>query len=74
MKTLNEELQATNEELETLNEELEATLEELRATNDDLQARTKSLEELVVQRHQQRQVSEHERARLAAILARWTHC
>src|SRR6185437_14754001 len=55
--------------LETLNEELEATLEELRATNDDLQARTKELEELVAQRHEQRQVSEHERARLAAILA-----
>ena len=69
VKTLNEELQATNEELETLNEELEATLEELRATNDDLQARTKELEELVTQRHEQRQVSEHERARLAAILA-----
>jgi two-component system CheB/CheR fusion protein len=69
VKTLNEELQATNEELETLNEELEATLEELRATNDDLQARTKELEELVAQRHEQRQVSEHERARLAAILA-----
>ena len=69
VKTLNEELQATNEELETLNEELEATLEELRATNDDLQARTRELEELVSERNEQRQLSEHERARLATILA-----
>lgn len=69
VKTLNEELQATNEELETLNEELEATLEELRATNDDLQARTRELEELVSERHEQSQVSEHERVRWAVILA-----
>lgn len=68
VKTLYEEMQATNEELETLNEEMEATVEELHATNDDLQARSAELQRMVQEREEQQQVSERERARLAAIL------
>jgi two-component system, chemotaxis family, CheB/CheR fusion protein len=68
-ETLNEELQATNEELETLNEELQATVEELNTTNDDLQARSIELQDLAVSLEAQRQQSDAERARLAAILA-----
>lgn len=68
-RTLNEEMQAVNEEMETLNEEMEATLEQLRTTNDDLQARAEEQEELLREREIQRQESERERVRLAAILA-----
>ena len=68
VKTLYEEMQATNEELETLNEEMEATVEELRATNDDLHSRSRELQRIGEEREEQRQVSERERARLAAIL------
>jgi two-component system CheB/CheR fusion protein len=68
VETLNEELQATNEELETLNEELQATVEELHTTNDDLQARNLEMQTLVTEREEQRQRSEAERARLAAVL------
>jgi two-component system CheB/CheR fusion protein len=68
VETLNEELQATNEELETLNEELQATVEELNTTNDDLEARNLEAQALSVEREAQRQKSEAERARLAAVL------
>jgi two-component system CheB/CheR fusion protein len=68
IETLNEEMQATNEELETLNEELQATIEELHTTNDDLEARNLEMQALVAEREQQRQRSEAERARLAAVL------
>jgi two-component system CheB/CheR fusion protein len=68
IETLNEEMQATNEELETLNEELQATIEELHTTNDDLQARNLEMQTLVAEREEQRQRSEAERARLAAVL------
>jgi two-component system, chemotaxis family, CheB/CheR fusion protein len=68
IETLNEELQATNEELETLNEELQATVEELHTTNDDLQARNLEMQALAAEREEQRQRSEAERARLAAVL------
>ncbi len=69
VETLNEELQATNEELETLNEELQATVEELNTTNDDLEARNVEMQELALEREEQRRSSEAERARLAAVLA-----
>ena len=69
VETLNEELQATNEELETLNEELQATVEELRATNDELHSRTIELELMASSLDEQRQASEVEHSRLAAILA-----
>jgi two-component system CheB/CheR fusion protein len=68
VETLNEEMQATNEELETLNEELQATVEELNTTNGDLEARSIELQTLVMEREEQRQLSESERARLAAVL------
>ena len=68
VETLNEELQATNEELETLNEELQATVEELNTTNDDLEARNLEAQALATEREEQRQISEAERARLAAVL------
>jgi two-component system CheB/CheR fusion protein len=68
VETLNEELQATNEELETVNEELQATVEELHTTNDDLQARNLEMQALAAEREEQRQRSEAERARLAAVL------
>jgi two-component system CheB/CheR fusion protein len=68
VETLNEELQATNEELETLNEELQATVEELNTTNDDLEARNLEAQALASEREKQRQISESERARLAAVL------
>jgi two-component system CheB/CheR fusion protein len=68
VETLNEEMQATNEELETLNEELQATVEELNTTNDDLEARSNELQALALSLEKQREVSEAERARLAAIL------
>jgi two-component system CheB/CheR fusion protein len=69
VETLNEEMQATNEELETLNEELQATVEELNTTNDDLEARNQEMQMLAMEREAQRQRSEAERARLAAILS-----
>ena len=68
VETLNEEMQATNEELETLNEEMQATVEELNTTNDDLEARSTELQNLAVSLEKQREVSESERARLAAVL------
>ena len=68
IRTLNEELQASNEELETVNEELEATVEELHNSNDDLAERTREAQELASTAQQQRQASEAEQARLAAIL------
>jgi two-component system, chemotaxis family, CheB/CheR fusion protein len=68
VETLNEEMQATNEELETLNEELQATVEELNTTNDDLEARSNELQTLAISLERQREVSEGERARLAAVL------
>src|SRR5205085_1935767 len=68
VETLNEELQATNEALETVNEEQQATVEELHTTNDDLQARSLEMQALAAEREEQRQRSEAERARLAAVL------
>ena len=68
IRTLNEELQAGNEELETVNEEMEATVEELRAANDDLAARTQEAQDLAASLEREKQASDAERARLAAIL------
>src|SRR5205085_2029522 len=68
VETLNEEMHATNEELETVNEELQATVEELHTTNDDLEARNLEMRALAAEREEQRQRSEAERARLAAVL------
>ena len=68
IRTLNEELQASNEEMETVNEELEATVEELRSTNEELEARTQEIQAMADAAERQHQVSEEERARLAAIL------
>jgi two-component system CheB/CheR fusion protein len=68
VETLNEELQATNEELETLNEELQATNEELNTTNDDMESRQRELEELTSSLVAQHGLTEHERARLSAVI------
>src|SRR2546423_674322 len=46
----------------------EATVEELHTTNDDLQARNLEMQALAAGREEQRQLSEAERARLAAVL------
>jgi two-component system CheB/CheR fusion protein len=69
IETLNEELQASNEELETLNEELQASLEELHTANTDLESRGEELQAMARTVMSERELSESERARLAATLA-----